>query len=67
MELDDTLRERLILVGGKVAGAECPNCGFYGRDVDFESHTTEGVNCPDCGTPLLTAEEKSQLRRANKF
>lgn len=67
MVLDESIRERAILIGGKLAGVECPNCEFDGRDLDMESHTTEAVSCPNCGTTLLTADEKAQLRQAHKL
>lgn len=67
MTLDDSVRDRLILVGGKVAGVDCPNCPFKSRDLELDPLSFIPVSCPECGTTIITEEEKSELRRAHKF
>lgn len=64
---DDDFRDRVIVLGGKVAGVDCPECEFDGRDVEIDSHTAAAVHCPNCGTTLLTADQKTRLRRNNKL
>lgn len=65
--LDDDIRNGLILLGGKVAGVDCPDCEFKSREMDIAAHTVTNVSCPDCGTTILTEEQKSELRRAGKL
>lgn len=67
MSLDDTIRERVVFLGGKAAGVECPNCQYRGRDVDLDVHTFTNVTCPECGATVLTEDEKAQLRQADKL
>lgn len=67
MLLDESLRDRVVLAGGKVIAIGCPDCEFDGRDLDVTSHTPTAVDCPQCDATLLTANQKSQLRRADKL
>lgn len=67
MEFDDGIRDRVILLGGEVAGVDCPDCEFDG-DVDgLEAHVLGSVECPVCESTILTADQKSQLRRSGKL
>jgi ribosomal protein S27E len=65
--LDSELRDRVRLLGGKVAGVDCPECEYRSTERTFDAHTQEPVDCPDCGRTILTVEEKGQLRRAGKL
>lgn len=67
MTLSETIRERVILLGGKVAGVDCPKCAFKSRDITVEVHTTASITCPNCDTTILTESQKSQLRQAGKL
>ena len=67
MPLGDSVRDRLILLGGKVAGVDCPNCPFGSRDLELDPISFTSVSCPECGATILTEEEKGELRRADKF
>lgn len=67
MALDDTIRERVVLLGGKVSGVECPNCEYSGRESDLDAHRFTSVTCPDCGSTILTEAQKSTLRQAEKL
>lgn len=67
MPFDDSVRHRLILLGGKVAGVDCPNCSFRSQDLEVDPLSFTPVTCPECGTTILTEEEKGELRRAHKF
>lgn len=65
--LDDGIRDNVILVGGKVAGIDCPDCQYSSRDADLDAHSLAAVTCPDCGATVLTEDQKSQLRQAGKL
>lgn len=67
MSLDDGIRERVILLGGKVAGVDCPHCEFTSRDIDLAPFATTDVDCPECGATILTESEKQQLQSAHKL
>lgn len=67
MPLDDTIRERVLFVGGKVTGVTCPECRFESRDLELPAHTFTDVTCPECDATILTEAQKSELRRANKL
>lgn len=67
MPLDDTLRERVVFLGGKATGVECPDCEFRSRDVSLSPHDVREVTCPDCGTTILTESQLSQLRQSGKL
>lgn len=67
MALDDDIQNSVILIGGIVAGVDCPECEFASRDVNFESHSIDEVTCPDCGATILTEDQRSQLRRTGKL
>lgn len=67
MELDEDIKTNLIMRGGKVAGINCPNCEFESRDVELAAHAITDVTCPDCGTRVLTEDQKTRLRRADKL
>lgn len=65
--LTDDVRERVILLGGKVAGLDCPECGFRSKEIEFNAHSLDGIPCPECDAEMLTADQKAQLRRAGKL
>lgn len=67
MSLDDTIRERVLFVGGKATGVTCPECSFDSRDVELPAHTFTEVTCPECDATILTEAQKSELRRASKL
>lgn len=67
MTLDDTVRARVIWLGGKAAGVDCPDCEYRSRDVELDTHTLEAISCPDCGTTILTESQRGQLRQAGKL
>lgn len=67
MPLDDVLRERVVFLGGKVSGVDCPNCEFRSRDVDLSPHNTRDVTCPECGATILTEAQMFQLRESGKL
>lgn len=67
MTLDSTIRERVVFIGGKVGGVDCPNCQFRGDDVALDAYMTSSVTCPDCGTTILTEEQRAELRQAHKL
>ncbi|MFC7195065.1 hypothetical protein ACFQL4_11005 [Halosimplex aquaticum] len=63
--LNSEIRDRVVLVGGKVSGVDCPDCQFDGGE--FDTYSTESIVCPECGTTILTADQKSQLRQSGKL
>lgn len=65
--LDDTIRDRVIFLGGKAAGVDCPTCDFRSRDVDLDTVRLTDISCPECGRTILTEGQKSQLRQAGKL
>lgn len=65
--LDDSIRENVLFVGGKVTGVNCPECAFESRDVGIDAHKLTDFTCPDCNATILTEEQKSDLRQANKL
>jgi DNA-directed RNA polymerase subunit RPC12/RpoP len=65
--LDDTTRERVVLLGGKVSGVECQDCGTRNRDVDLSPNQVQDVHCPDCGAKILTEGQVAALRHAGKL
>lgn len=65
--LDSSIRDRVVFLGGKVAGVICPHCGYTGRDADLDAHRFGAVDCPACETTILTEPEKSELRQADKL
>lgn len=67
MPLDDTIRDRVIFLAGKVTGVDCPNCEFRSRDVELDAITITNTTCPECNTTILTEDQKSQLRQAGKL
>lgn len=67
MPLDDSIRDRVLFLGGKAAGVSCPNCQFTTREVDLDAHSLSDVTCPECGTTILSKEQQAQLRQADKF
>lgn len=67
MALDESVRNRVIFLGGKVAGLDCPNCQFESRNLELNTYTLTNVVCPYCGTTILTKDQKSQLRQAGKL
>lgn len=67
MALDDGIRERVILLGGIVAGVDCPECQFRSREIELKAHSLAGVSCPECGATILTEDQKAQLRKAGKL
>ncbi len=67
MPLDDTIRDRVIFLAGKAAGVDCPNCEFRSRDVELDIVRLTDTSCPECGTTVLTEDQKSQLRQAGKL
>lgn len=67
MALDDDIRERVILLGGIVAGVDCPKCQFRSREIELKAHSLAGVSCPECGATILTEDQKAQLRKAGKL
>lgn len=67
MSLDDSIREKVVFVGGKVGGVQCPECGCKRRDVSIEPHTFTDVTCPECGATILSEDQKSELRQAQKL
>lgn len=67
MTLDSTIRERVVFIGGKVGGVDCPDCQFHGDDVDLDGYTVSSITCPDCGATILTEEQRSELRHAHKL
>lgn len=52
VSLNGEICDRVVLVGGKVSGVDCPNCQFDGGDLD--TYSTESVTCPECGATVLT-------------
>lgn len=67
MAIDSGVRERVVFLGGKAAGIDCPECELRTCDVDIDGHSLTEVTCPDCGATVLTEEQKAQLRRGDKF
>lgn len=67
MGLDDGIRDRVVLRGGKVAGVDCPECQFTSNDVDIEPFSSANVVCPECGTTILEESDKRQLQSAHKL
>lgn len=67
MTLDNSIRERVVFLGGKVSDVDCPNCAYTGRESDLDAHRFTNVTCPDCGTTILTEAQKSTLRQAGKL
>lgn len=67
MTLEDTIRERVVFLGGKVSGVDCPNCEYSGRESDLDAHRFTSVTCPVCGATILTEAQKSTLRQAEKL
>lgn len=67
MSLDADVRDRVILLGGRVAGVDCPNCQFRSRDIELEAHSITNVTCPHCNATILTEDQKSQFRQAGKL
>lgn len=67
MPLDDSVRERVVLFGGKVAGVDCPHCEYRSLDSDLDAHAFDKVSCPECDSPILTEEQKAELRQAGKL
>jgi len=67
MSLDDGIRERVVLVGGRVAGVNCPACQFRSRDIMPDPFASTTLSCPECGTTILTEDQKRQLQRAHKL
>lgn len=67
MPLDESIRDRVIFLAGKVGGVDCPNCEFKGRNVDLDAVTITNITCPECGTTILTEDQKLQLRQADKL
>lgn len=67
MSLDDTIRERVIFLGGKAAGVKCPQCEFRSRDVELDAVRLTATTCPDCGATVLTEDDQAQLRQADKL
>lgn len=67
MGLGDEIRARVLLVGGKVTGVDCPACSFESRSVEPDPFDSSDLVCPDCGRTILTGEQKRQLQRANKL
>lgn len=65
--LDEGIRDRVILMGGKVSGVDCPHCELRSRDVDLNDGTVRDVSCPNCSETVLSADEMSQLRQADKL
>lgn len=65
--LDDAIRNRMIFLGGKVAGVDCPACEFSSREFELDAHTLSSVTCPDCGATILSENQKSQLRQTGKL
>lgn len=65
--VDDSVRERVVLVAGKVAGVDCPNCQYESRDTDVAAFETSSVTCPECGTTILTTDGRTALRQAGKL
>lgn len=67
MPLDDSIRDRVVFFGGKVAGVDCPNCQFHSREIELDAHVLRNIVCPDCGATILTEDEMSQLRQGDKL
>lgn len=67
MPLDDNVRDRVILLAGKVAGVDCPNCGFRSCDVEPDAVEFTNTTCPECDATILTEEQKLQLQQAGKL
>jgi len=67
MGLDEELRERIVLLGGVVAGVDCPDCRFESREVDIDPRTDDAVRCPECGTMILDTADKRRLELAHKL
>lgn len=67
MAIDPSVRDRVVFLGGKAAGIDCPECDLRSREVDIDGHSLTGVTCPECGATVLTEEQKAQLRRGDKF
>lgn len=67
MTIDSSVRDRVIFLGGKAAGIDCPECNLRSRDVYIDGHSLAEVTCPDCGATVLTEEQKAQLQRGDKF
>lgn len=67
MSFEESIHERVVLLGGKVTGIDCPECTFAGSDVDLDAHRRGAVTCPNCGEMALTADEKAELRQNGKL
>lgn len=65
--LDEEIRDRVILIGGKVSGVDCPHCEFRSREVELSSSTVREIRCPECSGNVLTEDQMSQLRQADKL
>ncbi|GGL68466.1 hypothetical protein [Halocalculus aciditolerans] len=63
----DGIRERVVFLGGKAVGVDCPHCSFAGRDAPLDPGVFDAVTCPECGGVVLTEAEKAELRRAGKL
>lgn len=59
--------DRVIILGGMVAGVDCPNCEFRSRDIELDAQRITSVSCPECDATILTEDQKSQLRQAGKL
>lgn len=67
MTFDSTIYDRVVFVGGKVSGIDCPECDFETRETEIESHSLSPVTCPNCGATILSTDQKSTLRQAHKL
>lgn len=65
--MDDSIRDRVVFLGGKAAGVDCPDCELKTIDIDLDASESTDVTCPECGTTILSEDEKAQLRQAGKL
>lgn len=65
--MDDSIRDRVVFLGGKAAGVDCPDCKLKTTDIDLNASEITDVPCPECGTTILSEDEKSELRQAGKL
>lgn len=65
--LSDAIRERVVFLGGKVSEVSCPDCAYSGREADLDAHRYTDIECPECGSTILTEKQKAELRRAGKL
>ncbi|MFB6254625.1 MAG: hypothetical protein ABEI06_08450 [Halobacteriaceae archaeon] len=67
MSLSDMIQDRVIMLGGHVAGVDCPQCEYESQEIEIDPVEFSNVSCPECGATILTEKQKSELRQAGKI